>query len=373
VTLLRATTTPLAALGFISLTQVPYTGVGDLFFTIFFILALFVVSASIAYVVTYGNITERAKALVFGTPVLYADETMTPGERAQYAQSTMVLSGEFDPRVPALNNRPVAPTYFSNVPKAIENTAAILSMNNHDDAIADEIAQGLTNVSRAIKDHKLGITTTTATDTTAISQSFQALEARIEVAARAREVVIGQDGVHLIATAADGNDDNALRILEQVIEVAREWQPTHEGTWLSISGNKVREILFSTYLSMVPAFVRWIAHGEGKKVFSLIRILNHQGHSVSDFLRATVHELDAVYRFRTERMGHADLTVLDATKTWKRVTLEKVIAAIVSALDESYASPYIAGKLALSKALQASEEDAKSDDNKLMLRDVIGR
>jgi hypothetical protein len=72
-------------------------------------------------------------------------------------------------------------------------------------------------------------------------------------------------------------------------------------------------------------------------------------------------------------MGHADLTVLDATKTWKRVTLEKVIAAIVSALDESYASPYIAGKLALSKALQASEEDAKSDDNKLMLRDVIGR
>jgi hypothetical protein len=214
---------------------VPYTGVGDLFFTIFFILALFVVSASIAYVVTYGNITERAKALVFGTPVLYADETMTPGERAQYAQSTMVLSGEFDPRVPALNNRPVAPTYFSNVPKAIENTAAILSMNNHDDAIADEIAQGLTNVSRAIKDHKLGITTTTATDTTAISQSFQALEARIEVAARAREVVIGQDGVHLIATAADGNDDNALRILEQVIEVAREWQPTHEGTWPKVS------------------------------------------------------------------------------------------------------------------------------------------
>jgi phosphopantetheinyl transferase (holo-ACP synthase) len=55
-----------------------------------------------------------------------------------------------------------------------------------------------------------------------------------------------------------------------------------------------------------------------------------------------------------------------------RIIFISVYCTVFEQVREILAARF-AGKLALSKALQASEEDAKSDDNKLMLRDVIGR
>jgi hypothetical protein len=136
-----------------------------------------------------------------------------------------------------------------------------------------------------------------------------------------------------------------------MISVAAEWYPAGDGAYLLLDATRVRSILFSTYVSMVPLFIRWVSENDHAKVFNFLRMINHQGHAVSDFVKAVAYELDKVYRFRTESDPGADEYSVQVTANWKKETIEKVVTTLVGGFDDNYSSSLTAAKLAFSKVL----------------------
>jgi len=178
--------------------------------------------------------------------------------------------------------------------------------------------------------------------------------------AREKEILLSEDAAALILSAADGKADQAQGILSELTEVAHAWYEKPEYSWLSLSATRVREMLFSTYLSMVPMFVRWLAAGNAAKSSALLRMLDAQGHSVSEFLKGVAYELDKVHRFRSAREAGAHEHSLSATSGWSRETLESAITALIGSGDESYSSPLLGARLAVSRVMDmASRENRK--------------
>ena len=318
VVLTRATTSsPLASFASVYLSQVPYTGLEDILVTIGYILGLLGVSGAAAFFIL------KRKKTTATTPEVH--EQYTDAYIAQAIAGTplnlkeTLMSGSAPTISPPHSE---VKTFYS------EN-------------ISDFISQGLSTVKNTIA-HR-AISTMVGT----VGASEDVLIDTLTRVSLEQGVLIDKDGATLIVAASDGKEESALRILNQMIGVAKEWYPSSQN--IALDTVKIRSIFFSTYISMIPLFIHWVAVNDSKKVFNFIKMLNAQGHPTADFLKNVAFELDRVYRFRTESEKGADEYAIQATLNWKKETLERVVSILIGAFDESYTSGFTASKLALSK------------------------
>jgi hypothetical protein len=177
----------------------------------------------------------------------------------------------------------------------------------------------------------------------------------LEMKARELNTIVSADGLEIIAKASQNNKHNAGVILHHLVELYKGSEHEVDGDWMVLNGEKINKILFSTYLTMTPVFIQWLAMGDDRKTMSFVRMLQMQGQTMKDFVMNVVIELDKAYRFRVENMGDADATILDATMQWSNEELESVIHTLVTAVDQTYSSTYSSVKIALVKVLDMSK------------------
>ncbi len=288
----------------------------------------------------------------FSLPVITHEEIIraVSGARSLQSSETLVPGVAFTQSVAIAD----APSFDVAIPKVVESS---VTPSSPEVDVSADISQGLSDVTTRLKSKQNSLANQTLFEQgiTISPREVDEMAEKLEGVARSFEAVVAEDGLRMILTAAEGKEENAVKILTQLISVAREWYPA-ESSWVSLSSEKVRGILFSTYVTMIPLFIRWLVAGESKKVYTFLRMLHHQGHSTSDFIKSVMYELDKVYRFRAEQLSGADQDILSVTASWKPRTLEAVIATLVSGIDESYSSAYTSAKIALTKVLDISKE-----------------
>lgn len=188
-----------------------------------------------------------------------------------------------------------------------------------------------------------------------IPSSKETVMEALEAKARELATIVSADGLDAIAKAAGNNKHNATIILQHLVELYKGIEHEVDGEWMVLSADKINKILFSTYMTMTPVFVEWLAVGDDKKALAFVRMLQMQGQAVKDFVMNLVIELDKAYRFRSERHGEADPVILDSTMKWSNEELEHAIHTLVTAVDQTYSSVYASVKIALVKVLNVSK------------------
>lgn len=360
---------PLASFVSVNLGSIPYTGVADTLFMYFFLLGLLGLSAMFSYGMVYaGGISRSLQifqplasmkddlsrlALSMGAALKpYADllNPFTPLSRpvaaAIVVESVPVVAAVAE----KIEEAPIAPVSITLRTEADVPTAALRSSTS-------EVGVDLVSQIRTLK-------AAPAASEVAIGMASEEKLRILEIlmsSAREEEILLSEDAAVLILSAADGKADQAQSILAELTEVAHAWYEKPEYSWLSLSATRVREMLFSTYLSMVPMFVRWLATGNAVKSSALLRMLDAQGHNVPEFLKGVAYELDKVHRFRTAREAGAHEQSLSATAGWSLATLESAITSLIGAGDESYSSPLLGARLAVSRVMDMASREARKD------------
>ncbi len=104
----------------------------------------------------------------------------------------------------------------------------------------------------------------------------------------------------------------------------------------------------------VPAFISALLGAEKETVFAMVRELNRAGHDVEEFLTHVTVALDDAYRAKLDGTPvHPE--VARVCENCAPSFLERVIAALSTAVDSSYVTGVTGVKLALTRALQAVE------------------
>jgi len=110
----------------------------------------------------------------------------------------------------------------------------------------------------------------------------------------------------------------------------------------------------TTVQGNVPAFIAALLGAEKDTVFAMIRELNRAGHNVEEFLMHVTVALDDAYRAKIDGTPvHPE--VARVCSSCAPNFLERVIAALSTAVDSSYVAGVTGVKLALTRALQAVE------------------
>ena len=349
VLLMKAATSTLASYGFIYLAKVPYTGLGDGLLTILFLGLLLLISMAVSYAFVYPErFLEDTKNLPNYIGSFFGG--LNNSRPLQFAEvATPLIENEYTTNSSAVLNSAItipARTAFE-VPVVIEKEVVRDNVSISED-ISSEIHEGLISLPKNLEKRA---------PVTSSNIESEILTGRLMEAARQMNAILEKTAVEPILIASERKEENAKAILNQITVVAREWYPSASGEWLILSKDKVNKILFSTYLTMLPVFISWLAMGKSEKLFSFLRMLNLQGHSISEFVKQLAYELDAAYRFRLENAAGADGAVVEATGGWNRNTFEKVISSLVTGMDGSYSSDYTAAKLAFGKALEATKRE----------------
>lgn len=351
---------PLASFVSVNLGSIPYTGVGDTLFTYFFLFGLLGLSAMFSYGMVYAGGISRSMqvfqplasmgddmsryALSVGAALKpYADllNPFTPLPR------TVALSSVMEVSLPVVEEvaEPVA------TPEVVAAPAA-LALRKEADAPLDLVSQ-----IRTLKAAPAAPKVATGMSNEEKTRIYEMLVSY----AREKEILLSEDAAALILSAADGKAEQAQNVLSELTEVAHAWYEKPEYSWLSLSATRVREMLFSTYLSMVPMFVRWLAAGNSTKSSALLHMLDAQGHNIPEFLKAASYELDKVHRFRTVREIGANEQSLTATAGWSLQTLESAITALIGAGDESYSSKLLGARLAVSRVMDMAARESRKE------------
>lgn len=163
-------------------------------------------------------------------------------------------------------------------------------------------------------------------------------------------VKFDDSAVKLVILAGEMKREVSLKIMQHIINVSENWGHNKNEIF---SERKVREILFATYLTMIPIFIRWLIEGESDKVFSLVKSLKQQDHSLKEYIVQVIYEFDAGFRFLTEADGNPDTYTISVLESTDRIHAENVLSALVSGLDETYKDEYSSIKLALMRAMGA--------------------
>mgnify|MGYP001569745994 FL=1 len=102
--------------------------------------------------------------------------------------------------------------------------------------------------------------------------------------------------------------------------------------------------------SHIRGFTVALLEGDRMAVFAGLREQVRSGRSAEQLLSATVCLLDDAYRARIDgTAGDPDIARLTARLS--TATLEKLIAALATAIDSSYSTGVTGAKLALTRAL----------------------
>ncbi len=317
------------------LSQVPYTGIGSNFKVALFMVALFSWSAWISYLII------KRKAAKSGVTV--AQMFQNP-----VAASTMAFAG-------SMSMPKVSITAIPHEPKKLEGLVTSPFLEHMTQKPAPKYEPVMTpkkaesNILPEIAKPQAQI---------AIASSKDDVVNSLEMRARELQTLVSADGLEIIAKASDNNKHNALIILTHLVELYKGSEHEVEGDWMVLNGEKINSILFSTYITMTPVFIQWLAEGDDKKTMAFVRMLQMQGQTVKDFVMNIVIELDKAYRFRVENTGDADAQILDSTMQWSNQELETVIHTLVTAVDQTYSSVYSSVKIALVKVLDLARTKA---------------
>ncbi len=318
----------------ISLTQIPYTGLGtSILQLVLFILGLLAISGGIIYAIMRRRISPASSVTVTAGP---ARTTVS------VADSPRNEAGEpiDEPALAAYEE------YAYAAPRPVVNVAAA--------PVNIPVAVSVAEAPRASSMNTLPSVQKNAdvTPTAAISA------ARIQNEARASRTLISDDGAELIAHSAEGDEKKALERLNQIVEIAKSRYPREDG-WLILDKDRVRETLFISTLSMIPLFVEWIIRGEDKKVFTFLRMLKHQEQPVADFMRKVVSDLDNAYRARmegTDERSNVNQHIAEVTYHLSNQELETIVGELLHGVDERYDSAYTSVRLSLVRVLDIIKE-----------------
>jgi hypothetical protein len=347
----------------ISLSQVPYTGLGTSLLQVFlFIIGLLAISAGIVYGIMKKM---RRSAEHAGTPSHAAMPTHAamPVRNITaegYDTLTMdidtgIYEEEYERTIPAPRQAPVAARReLSQAPLQQQQPIQPSRPSIH----AAPVAIG--NVSRP---STTAMTAPRPNAVPAAAESERASEpavdpARIQNEARTSRALVSDDGAELIAHSAEGDEKRALERLAQVIDIAKTRYPREDG-WLILDKDRVRESLFISTLSMIPLFVEWVVRAEDKKVFTFLRMLKHQEQPVADFMRKVVSELDSAHRARlegAEERAHVNAHIAEVTYHLSNKELEAIVAELLHGVDERYDSAYTSVRLSLVRVLDMIKE-----------------
>jgi uncharacterized repeat protein (TIGR01451 family) len=306
--------TPLASQSFVYLNQVPYTGVTAGLGTALFTLFLLAIAGVTAYVV----IGKKLLNLSFVTNYFSREQRIeTNVSKAKIVEEKTVTESYVE-------DAPIVETDYEDISfPEIKAQSSNTLVKVEDATVSDaEIKRELNNMSQ---------------------------EAGVS---------IEDGGLKLITLAANSKIDRARYITEQILKVAKD-KSIQKRDGLSLTTTEVKEILFSTYMTMIPIFVQWIAEGDSKKIYSLLRTLNQQGHSLKDFMGQVLIELDNVYRYRLEGEGHADEHSLYVTNNWRNEDMQEILGVLTNICDESYRSDLVSTKLAVTRILNVVKRNSK--------------
>ncbi|MCR4275053.1 MAG: hypothetical protein NUW02_03380 [Candidatus Campbellbacteria bacterium] len=312
----------------ISLTQVPYTGLGtSLFQILLFIIGLLAISGGVTYVIARRRTNENVFEVVSPTSTHYVQDVAPILEENLPEVDTFSAYDEYTSRV-----QPI----IAEVPVDLPIAPAI--------PVADVVAQSLAVRMVAQREH-------------AVAQSTVSL-ARLQDVARSSQALVSEDGMKLVVHSAEGDEKKAIERLLQVVEIAKTRYPREDG-WLVLDKGRVREALFISTLSMVPLFVEWMVRAEDKNIFGFLRMLKSQEQPVADFMRKVVAELDNAHRARLE--GAEEKTtvnphIAEVTYHLSNNELEVIIGELLQGVDERYDSAYTSVRLALVRVLDVIKE-----------------
>ena len=316
---------------FISLDQVPYTGLASSIAKIaLFVLGLLALSGGVVYLVA----RKRMK-------VLYAAAPVAPVTSAAVTAAPIVLADE-----------PMPATDFGAYNEYAAAEAPVVAPRPA--YVAPVVAQAPQNLP--------GVTpvVSAVAPVTAAPRVAEVSVEKLQEFARSGRALVSDDAVKLIAASAEGDEAKARERLSQVLEIAKTRYPREDG-WLILDKERVREALFISVLSTVPLFIEWLVRGEDKKIFTFLRMMKHQEQPVADFVRKVVAELDNVHRARlegAEDMARVNAHVAEVTYHIASKDLEAMIGELLSGVDERYDSAYTSVRLALVRVLDAIKERA---------------
>ncbi len=324
----------------ISLTQVPYTGLGSsIFQIILFALGLAAISGGLVYFFMRRR-TSR------GAVVVEVPRNATTTIDMNIPEDDALMSyEEYTQARPAPVYRAPAPVFEAprraeapvNLPA--QDASPVPAFTAH--AVEARSSQPAPRISSMIPAQRPLVSAT-----------------RIQNEARASRTLVSEDGARLIAASADGDEKVALERLSQVVEIAKTRFP-REDNWLVLDVNRVREALFVSILGMVPIFIEWTVRGEDKKIFTFLRMLKHQEQPVADFMRKVVAELDATHRARlegAEERTRVDAHVTEVTYHLSNSDLERIVSELLQGVDERYDSAYTSVRLSLVRVLDFMKE-----------------
>jgi uncharacterized membrane protein YgcG len=344
VTLTKATPEP--QLGFVTLSQLPYTGfpAGPVATSIFFTV-LVVWSGVLAYFVTvkgYGR--------TFMNRLVASDNALRQAPMYGIPRDHGVMTSA------------VAVSPF-------ENSAFVEAHGEND------ISSG---VSSSGVDEEGG------------DQTSGTLRDELEEQAHEAGVLLSDEGLSYVAGVGTG----ASEMLGELIERAREEYPREDG-WIHLNMERVRSLtgdgnptttaFENTYTAArsaatdipanlptdvrgnvvvaqksemshptsatIPTFIGWITAGDMNRAFSHLRVLYAQGRSTTDFLAEALCELDDAYQFQLAGEREVSAGTLQATKRLTKEDVERVIEYLLTGVDHSYSKEQVGVKMAMLRAL----------------------
>jgi hypothetical protein len=344
---------PEAPLAFVYLSSVPYTGLSFGAKTILFTIGLLVWSAFVTALIFSRRFRGKLLSIIRRGRRTHASAASfeTSNTPAGFYEAARTFESS---RMQPARTHAAAPVTVS-APSAASVAASSASAG-------DMLGASLSRQVEVLKRQPTLVATTGEEATAAMKLNAEsgngAIEAMLETAAKEKKVLISDYGLKLVALAANNSEDQALKVLDQLISVARTWYPAEDG-WLVLNKEKIQKVLFSTYITMVPIFIQWLVESNSKKVFSFLRMLRTQEHSVKEFIKNVVYELDNVYRYRIEggaEFAEPDQHSLQVTVRWSTEELERKIGILISAVDEAYKTSYMPIKLALLKVMEAPKK-----------------
>jgi hypothetical protein len=356
----------------VTLTQIPITGVGGTLQSIIFTLGLLVISAGLAYLIMSRSMREKiVNIFSFGGQRYAVADDMAYGN---YDERSRADSDNDDNDIGGYASAAYAPTHpliggFGGATTAVdaqrqqrvedrfsELTGRKNITRQEDDPFSERIAKEIGALARR-ESKKEAVVSEANQSIDEVDTS--ALEARIEEGARVHKVLISDDGVKTLVRASSANENNALSILSELIKVSEEWYAREDG-WLLLNQKRIKEVLFATYVMMVPTFFSWIAEGNEEKMFGFVKMLQTQGHSAKEFIKNAVYELDALYRYRTEGQD-SDVSneTIKIAGRWNLSTIEKMIESLIGAVDGSYSNDFTPIKLALLRTVSIAKNESR--------------
>jgi hypothetical protein len=352
-------------LAFVYLSQVPYTGFGDFFRVVAFLLGIALWSVVVVYLWQSGLLKSIGRKVK-----LFFVRNNAP----------KTLSHELT--VEELSN-PASPVYF---PKVEDFSAS-------DEAVSREAEMtSFIPADLPIEDKpELTILTEDADRELILAEAKKA------------KTLISDDAAKVIAAESRKRNIPLLDLLRRIIQAAEERFVKEDG-WILLNKEKTASLLadFTTHRDLiedspavttvasdinglkkaadipkgeregaselssmethpistqtllkptVPFFLATIGARDFRKISAILKNVSLGGGSAEDFVRRVIGELDRAYLARFEG-GQVDPAVKEVTSSWPNERLEEVIAILLSIVDQNYKNRAIGIKLA---ALRLSE------------------